>query len=296
MILKAGTYRFNAVLNTDIVFEQSINFYYIETFEGMSIRSNFTSLKIELGALVGYQTTLIVDGNIVDNYNDKVIYSYDNGFESRPQEHTVTNDTEVDDTFGTWYIANTNYNEVNTPQEDTEYIEVASWYTSVANAIRSKKGTTAPILRDNFASEIELISVGADVPEYDGTVIIEKAESLPYENGVIKAGTYRFNDTLDITDAVTNEPEEGSSTRRSIYEFEFSFSYESNIFICLALFLEKDGDSVGMGYFGNEIGLVPAYNNDRGWMLSQEITIPKNTEADDTFGTWFNANVKAVSV
>ena len=61
---------------------------------------------------------------------------------------------------------------------DKEYIEVASWYKGVANAIRSKKGTSEPILRDNFASEIESISVGSTLPYYDGTVVIEKAESV----------------------------------------------------------------------------------------------------------------------
>ena len=37
---------------------------------------------------------------------------------------------------------------------------------------------------------------GTPLPEYDGTVIIEKAKVLPYENGVLKAGTYRFNPDL----------------------------------------------------------------------------------------------------
>ena len=71
---------------------------------------------------------------------------------------------------------------------DKEYIEKSSWYTSVADAIRNKKGTTDPILRDDFASEISSISVGEETPYYDGTVIIEKAESA--------LGLRRFKETL----------------------------------------------------------------------------------------------------
>ena len=67
---------------------------------------------------------------------------------------------------------------------DKEYLEKASWYTSVADAIRNKKGTTDPILRDDFASEISSITGGGETPEYDGTVIIEKAESESSTEGV----------------------------------------------------------------------------------------------------------------
>ena len=67
---------------------------------------------------------------------------------------------------------------------DKEYIEKSSWYTSVADAIRNKKGTTDPILRDDFASEISSITGGGETPYYDGTVIIEKAESESNTEGV----------------------------------------------------------------------------------------------------------------
>ena len=43
---------------------------------------------------------------------------------------------------------------------DTEYIEKSSWYTGVANAIRSKKGTSEPINRDDFEREIRGIEAG----------------------------------------------------------------------------------------------------------------------------------------
>jgi len=45
-----------------------------------------------------------------------------------------------------------------------------SFLTSIANAIRNKKGTTEPINASNFASEIESIEVGgAGVSVFEGT-------------------------------------------------------------------------------------------------------------------------------
>ena len=83
---------------------------------------------------------------------------------------------------------------------DKEYIEKSSWYTSVADAIRNKKGTTGPILRDDFASEISSITGGDTTPYYDGTVIIEKAESV--------LGLRRFKENLtpiEHNSAVTDQ-------------------------------------------------------------------------------------------
>ena len=78
---------------------------------------------------------------------------------------------------------------------DKEYIEKSSWYTSVADAIRNKKGTTDPILRDDFASEISSISVGEETPYYDGTVIIEKAESV--------LGLRRFKESVNSVKSIS---------------------------------------------------------------------------------------------
>ena len=72
---------------------------------------------------------------------------------------------------------------------DKEYLEKASWYTSVADAIRNKKGTTDPILRDDFASEISSITGGGSGGECSGNHIIE-VDELPTEN-IDESATYQ---------------------------------------------------------------------------------------------------------
>jgi hypothetical protein len=101
-------------------------------------------------------------------------------------------------TVDAWLLANT---EAVGETEDTIYTEKSSWYKSVADAIRNKKGTSAPILRDDFAREIESISVGEALEEYDGTVIIEKAESVlglrRFKESIIPFGDLAGDDVFD---------------------------------------------------------------------------------------------------
>lgn len=96
---------------------------------------------------------------------------------------TATPNSTVDE----WLLANTE------AVEDKEYLEKASWYKSVADAIRSKKGTTEPILRDDFPSAIEGIETGGGVTieEYDGTVAFA-------DNSII--GTWVFNNIINMPD------------------------------------------------------------------------------------------------
>lgn len=79
---------------------------------------------------------------------------------------------------------------------DKEYIEKSSWYKSVADAIRNKKGTTDPILRDDFASEISSITGGGS-GECSGEHIIE-VDTLPEtgEDGAIYKLTQAFSDIV----------------------------------------------------------------------------------------------------
>lgn len=169
MLLKAGTYRFNDVLSLNI--SPNENNYYDCIIRGEFSTPNGdwdritiypTYNGVEYGQTWGSETTVYHNGQWVDT-------SY--------QTITINEDTEVEYTFGTWYITNTNYNEVNAPVEDTIYTEKSSWYKSVADAIRNKKGISAPILRDNFAREILSISGGGG-GECSGEHIIE-VDELP---------------------------------------------------------------------------------------------------------------------
>ena len=197
----------------------------------------------------------------------------------------ITEDTEVDDTFGTWYISNTNYNEVN-PTEDTEYIEVASWYTRVANAIRSKKGTSEPILRDDFASEIESISVGSTLPVYDGTVVIEKAESV--------LGLRRFKESMSNVDIsnMTSLENLFEAYGFVIEDVEVEEGYFVNALTCT--FVEQGETRVGArGNYdgGSELVVIPLTD-----LVSLISTFNVLSTANSTVDEWLLANTEGVSV
>ena len=139
MKLKAGTYRFNPDLNFDgIPFEYyeaadtylylyDINFqlddntkFQIMAFAKYPYENNHFTM-------FSYQTSIELGGsenNVMPMYSDTEIYDFPRGWvgeiyevaNETLQTHTITQDTDVDDTFGTWYIANTNYNEVNSTE------------------------------------------------------------------------------------------------------------------------------------------------------------------------------------
>ena len=106
MILKAGTYRFNDVLtNPTENVELAIDY----TFDGVECSKlvyGVVNEQVILQVFIGEQGIALYVGSWQDltglNITDDEIRLF-----------TFTADTEVNDTFGTWYIANTNYNEVN---------------------------------------------------------------------------------------------------------------------------------------------------------------------------------------
>ena len=180
---------------------------------------------------------------------------------------------------------------------DKEYIEKSSWYTSVADAIRNKKGTTDPILRDDFASEISSISVGEETPYYDGTVIIEKAESV--------LGLRRFK-SLDTINAVDISDKSYDETIIDDYAFnitEISFTVEdvtltiSKISCMLhwVLGYGEVGDYI-FGYDNGDIGhwiLIGIRGLEMNEAFNQfNVLSTANTTVDE----WLLANTEGVSV
>lgn len=136
MTLKAGTYRFNdvVVLSQELNnFSQDINFTLETDFEGYTALATCTHMGF-------YGTGFVGDGGGREWYKMSVnilslepdllasqgvtypqympIYTYyvdDNQgvWSPNPTSCTIPIDQEVSDIFGTWFIANTNYNEVN---------------------------------------------------------------------------------------------------------------------------------------------------------------------------------------
>ena len=118
MILKAGTYRFNPTLIFTSYFNQVIPFSLV-TFvpslgsevvvncSGISATDNYGEdvwyfLTPESASQFGVVDFCAYGGEWNTEY-------YGEGIKTI----TIPNDTKVEDTFGNWYIANTNYNEVN---------------------------------------------------------------------------------------------------------------------------------------------------------------------------------------
>lgn len=91
-----------------------------------------------------------------------------------------------------------------------EYTSFGDWLSSIANAIRSKKGTTDKIVPINFANEIESIEVGGSEtieyrkvkakPQTDGGVFMYNTVN---EDGTVGAGCFAMISGITAT---TNVP------------------------------------------------------------------------------------------
>lgn len=184
MILKAGTYRFNDVLTDfpNIIYNVDVSVTFNVTGEGQTIE--FKGFYVNAGILFDY---LMEDDTYFTSYNfEKAVWETD-----ILQLHTITADTEVDDTFGTWYITNTNYNEVNaTPIATIEYngqtiAELNAGETATLSC-EGKKMLTDLVIKIN---EVE-------VEKGEGTVIYKHEFDL----GEIEGGNakiYTYNTSLE---------------------------------------------------------------------------------------------------
>lgn len=116
MILKAGTYRFNEVLNgfpttKDIVYGSIPLTGDGETFQ---LGITHTNENEEYYGVFG----IVVDGVLAEwfyycsPYDTASQYVWNVDYEMFTN-YTLENDTAVDKIFGEWFIVNTNYNEVN---------------------------------------------------------------------------------------------------------------------------------------------------------------------------------------
>lgn len=155
--LKAGTYRFNDVIDlTELPYDNdyfnvdaNFTFPQIEVYNG--IQFNFThrgGSLYEMGYTIqGIDMVVWVFANGQESYEgatrfDNVWHTLTElGIPEGSTKYTAfTQDVEVDDTFGTWYITNTNYNEVNgiisTDSIFSAWTGIFNWITIALNTVQ----------------------------------------------------------------------------------------------------------------------------------------------------------------
>lgn len=121
MILKAGTYRFNDV-PSPFVSEYGLS----TTFDFSLLTVLGTQIEFNTMILYGDGTEVgiaIVLGN--NGSSDDTLYNPNTGWNTDiypvPPVCTILKDSDVDDTFGSWFISTTDYAEVNKPLAEITY-------------------------------------------------------------------------------------------------------------------------------------------------------------------------------
>lgn len=146
MLIKAGTYKFNKVL-THGEFSQDIPFSTAFTLGDITGTVNCTRMynyvpNENYWCLCFWATTFYDGETLVKTFDgEEEAYSYSNLEKSSEwiphftRTHTIKENTEVDDGFGTWYVTNTDYNEVNGIDKDYRIKE--STLRAIANEYRA---------------------------------------------------------------------------------------------------------------------------------------------------------------
>ena len=273
MILKAGTYRFNDVL------EQ------LSYFDGVGYNIQFISNDVEYRSIEFFPSnqSFMAYNPKADSVDYDYIYSTDNVWVNDLYKTiTFPIDIEVEDVFGEWYIANTNYNEVNALVSITYNGQVIAALNANEEATLSCKGkkmTSDVVIKIGEVQGGGIIEVDELPTENIDENAIYKIRA-PYENGVIKAGTYSFNDVL---------------TTLPLGDYYFNFTANGYSFTFLRVY--GTDTLTDMSYLGNnEVEDVYSFNQGR-WPDAdyQTITITTDAEVNDTFGDWFNANVQVTN-
>ena len=208
--IKKGTYRFNDVLTYSADLEANIEFtstdlagvegtkiavYYDESLSGGSIGVNFTA------SMGGTTSTLPVYVSTEGNYWN-TLYNLSSGTYSKGlgQVITVTEETEVDEDFATWFTENTEA--VSTEPETPTAESVKAKIQSLINKANTTTGKSDTDLTGAVLSLAEGYGVGEDSPlpievatEAEMTALLETADvgsvykytgtTGTYENGAL---------------------------------------------------------------------------------------------------------------
>ena len=190
MILKAGTYTFNDVPTETYPLTQSFDFTLMFTYDGEVDEEVYTGIVTEVTEFddddiyrIGATNSSTLFAIYLDPVPLEFAEIYPNGWigDSIPKIK-IDVDTQVNTSFGTWLIANTNYNEVNggSPSECPSLEEQISKYngswTDFLMMLRQNNRTLANSYQNNidlaiqsgFQSGANSVTLEQRLSEFDG--------------------------------------------------------------------------------------------------------------------------------
>ena len=176
MILKAGTYRFNDTPSIPNNFEQSIVFTITDGTQivecnAMSVVDNTIA---DRGDGITYNTKCLKYSMYIADYNSYFSIGVYNECESFKEwstslmaedilrNTTLAKDTEVDDTFGSWFISNTNYNEVNGATDEESVLGMRRFKETIMSIPLSEEFSSAEECYNANFIEIESVFAGGN--------------------------------------------------------------------------------------------------------------------------------------
>lgn len=219
MILKAGTYRFNDVLNapnTNILQEIAFTSRFVVEEMGIDSLMTFSSMYVPSDAstffLDGYCISVdpIFDLGGYEMSGDMDFTFYNGGWElNSVKSITFSEDTAVDDAFGNWYIANTNYNEVNGGSTCPTLQELIQDYNGTWAEFQGMMSTNSTLYEDFLEQKRTAYNDGIDFGQQD---IINSINA--------------DNDFLSLMDTFLNY---GMNNTRSVIENQMDTVYQNGI-------------------------------------------------------------------
>ncbi len=267
MLLKAGTYTFNDGL-TEGEFEQSIDILFsIEDDAIVTLRcSKLIIMKYDYFALIGTFYSEVVDGEEQLEEDAQIaIYSSGDGWNLPLQTHTITEDTEVNDTFGAWYKANTDYNTVNSGETTS-----------------TKKFTRL------YLGDIAYSSNGKSFRRLQ----TEETESI--------VGTWVLNSTLDLNSTPLESADRNNKTQFHYWNADITFNKDGEVIVCNSFYvfglLHPQLGVTEFGYYSEERDLHYNFYQNGAWLYDDVRTITITTDnTNEAFKTWLKANATKIA-
>ena len=284
MILKAGTYRWVEAPDLSLPFNHNINASVdlgeLGTVAVRNIYNDYTSsneVATGLSIIVEFEgdyapvpiyavSTIEIDGGVGTGL---VWFDGDDSFGDGIHYITLVTEVNVEDTFGIWFIANTNYSEVNGEPEETTVKQFTRLYKGDVVA----SGTTRQ-LRKLTTDEPQAISMIGTWRLKDSPIEYPFSEGEHFVN-------ISFNSNGELFTGITFTSTEWNNIARITYHREDTTVVD--------VYLDHKWQS--RAYQVIKINADPSDNTFINWLLS---TATRATE--EALGTWyFDSTITSIS-